>query len=88
MTIQTNVDRIRLELVTELRAKAAELRDVLARVELHISEQHEHAQTTEDLEEMQRLTNAEPFKWFESAKTHLQTGVMHAFRAVEQPTTF
>ena len=93
MTTRTNaaatiVDRIRLELVSEIRGKAAELRDVLARIELHISEQHQHAQATDDVEEMQRLHDAEPFHWFDAAKTNLQTGVMCALRAVEQPTAF
>lgn len=79
---------VEVNLIAQLRKQANELGDLIRQVENHVSEQHEHAQASEDVDEMERLTNAEPFKWLESAKTSIQTGVMHAARALAQPTDF
>lgn len=75
-------------LAVTIKQKAEELRELLARIDDCISEQHQHATATEDVEEMERLASAEPFKWLDAAKASMQMGVMHALRAVEQPTGF
>ncbi len=75
-------------LLAEVRASAAKLREVLKLIELHIDDQHAHAQGTGDIDEMERLTEADPYRWLADAKHSLQAGVMFMERAVEQPTTF
>lgn len=77
-----------VELITQLRSKANEIGELLAQFEHHVTEQHEYAQTARDIEEMERLSSAEPFKWLDSAKQSLQVGIMHAARALAQPTQF
>lgn len=71
-----------------LRARAADLGEVIRRLETIIEEQHQHALATEDVEEMQRLQDADPFRWLADAKHSLQAGVMFAHRALSQPTGF
>jgi len=73
---------------TMLRMRAAELRELLQRIELHIDDQHQHAKATSDVDEMQRLTDADPYRWLADAKHSLQSGVMFADRALSQPTAF
>lgn len=75
-------------LARDIRAKAEELRDLVKRIELAIDEQHEHAKATHDVDEMQRLTDADPYRWIADAKHSLQAGIMFAERAVSQTTSF
>lgn len=70
-----------------IRVKAMELRELLDEIELHVTEQYDHARATADLDEMQRLTDAAPFEWLKQAKLSLSAGLMFAKRAVEQPVT-
>ena len=44
--------------------------------------------TKAQLEEYQRLMEANPHRWQSIAKTHMQQGFMALVRAVAQPTTF
>lgn len=76
------------DLVDLVRVKAEELRALLQEVEAHIDDQHEHAKATDDVDEMQRLTDADPYRWHADAKHSLQSGVMFLERAVTQSTTF
>lgn len=71
-----------------LRTKAGELRELLQQIELHLNEQHAHASATRDIGEMQRLQEADPYRWLADAKHSLQAGLMFAERAVTQPTPF
>lgn len=75
-----------VDLFARLRATGDELIAALKDVENHVTEQHTHAQSTEDVPEMERLTRAEPFKWIESAQLSLETSLMYAARAIAQPT--
>lgn len=81
-------DRSNGDLIEDVRAKAAELRELLQRIELHVDEQHSHARDAADIDEMQRLQDADPYRWLADAKHSLQSGVMFAERAVAQPITF
>lgn len=76
------------ELARDIKGMGAALREMLARIEAHVEEQHIHAQATQDVEEMQRLDDAAPLRWFEDARRSLQAGMMFAVRAVEQPAEF
>lgn len=71
-----------------LLARAAELRELLQQIELQIDEQHEHAKASEDIDEMQRLTDADPYRWLADAKHAMQSGLMFAERATCQPVGF
>ncbi|HEV7271796.1 DUF7681 family protein [Pseudoxanthomonas sp.] len=71
-----------------IRTKAAELRELLQHVESHLDDQHAHAKATHDIDEMQRLQDADPYRWLADAKHALQSGVMFADRALTQPTGF
>jgi hypothetical protein len=75
-------------LIRELNSASVQLRELLQRVELHIEDQHLHATGAEDVDEMQRLDDAKPFDWHAQAKHALQSGLMFAIRAVEQPGAF
>jgi hypothetical protein len=76
------------ELAYSIQRLGAELRELLQRVELHVDEQHAHAKATADIDEMQRLQDADPYRWLADAKHSLQAGVMFAERAVAQPVGF
>lgn len=76
------------DLIDVVRAKAAELRELLQRIELHVDDQHLHAKSTSDIDEMQRLQDADPYRWIADAKHSLQSGIMFAERALAQPTLF
>ena len=76
------------DLVEDVRAQAEKLRELLQRIELHVDEQHAHAKAAADIDEMQRLQDADPYRWLADAKHSLQAGVMFAERAVAQPIAF
>ena len=87
-----NIDRhqqgTEADLATLVRTKAGELRELLQLIESHIDEQHQHAKAAHDVDEMQRLQDADPYRWLADAKHSLQSGVMFAERAITQPTLF
>lgn len=87
-TVRQATDQQDADLIAVVRAKAGELRELLQRIELQVDEQHQHAKATSDIEEMQRLQDADPYRWLADAKHALQSGVMFAERAVIQPTQF
>ncbi len=76
------------QFIDSLRTNATQLRELLQQIELHINDQHAHASATKDISEMQRLENADPYRWLSDAKHSLQAGLMFAERAVAQPTLF
>ncbi|WP_251044653.1 MULTISPECIES: AlpA family phage regulatory protein [unclassified Lysobacter] len=71
-----------------LRSKSTELGWLLRQVETHIDEQHQRAKAARDIDEMQRLEDADPYRWFADAKHSLQAGLMFLERAVTQSTAF
>lgn len=66
----------------------SDLRELLQRIELHIDDQHQHAQACQDVDEMQRLADADPYRWLADAKHALQAGMMYLDRALAQPAGF
>jgi hypothetical protein len=75
-------------LADELKAKGAEMRDLLQRIEMQLDDQHSHAKETSDVDEMQRLQDADPYRWLADAKHSIQSGLMFGARAISQPTEF
>jgi len=82
------LDESKQELISELTRAAGQLKELMKRVELLVDEQHEHARATGDVQEMERLHEAAPYKWCADAKRSMQMGIMFAVRAVVQPTEF
>lgn len=76
------------ELAEALKAKAIELCELFACIDAHIDEQHQEARAAMNIDEMKRLTAADPLRWLADAKHNMQSGVMFALRAVEQPVAF
>lgn len=80
-----------IALMNEVKEEGQRLADLLKKVEAHINTQYDACYDNE-LEpnevEIDRLSNAEPFKWSEEARSDLQVGIMKLVRAVAQPTTF
>jgi Na+/phosphate symporter len=76
----------------QIRERARELANQLSELmqyaQTHVEEQHAHAQGCRDIEEMQRLTDADPFRWLDDAKRSLQQGLMFLDRAMSQPRDF
>jgi len=77
-----------LALLSEVKSAADALKELVGRVDVHLTEQYDHAHAAKDLETMERLHNADPLKWLGSAKHTLQTGLMCLRRAIEQPDDF
>lgn len=75
-------------LIDAVRARSGELAELLKEIELRIDAQHQHAKATADVDEMQRLQLADPYRWLADAKHSLQAGMMFLARSVEQPTAF
>lgn len=75
-------------LLLEIRAKAEELRELMADAESYIDDQHIHATATQDIDELERLQTVDPYRWHADALRNLQAGIMFAMRAVEQPAGF
>lgn len=78
----------RYALIHSVRARSNDLAELLKEIELHIDAQHQHAKATADVDEMQRLQLADPYRWMADAKHSLQAGMMFVDRAISQQTAF
>lgn len=76
------------ELIEKIRAKGAELKELLTQAELHIDEQHLQARVAKNIDEMERLQDASPYQWHAAAIRCFREGVMFAIRAIVQPPEF
>lgn len=85
-----------IDLMNEIKAKGAELGDLVAKIEQHLVDQRKAQMddrltsggSNESYREEQRLNAAQPQRWAAIAKTDFQTGLMALTRAVAQPETF
>lgn len=77
-----------IDIMNRLKAIGETIREALAAVDQHIADQENHAISTADIDEQQRLETAQPVRWLEDAQTALSQGIMFAVRAVAQPTSF
>lgn len=88
-----------IDLMNKIKAKGAELGDLIDEVKNHIRTQRaaclekveaEFAIKTvvKDQDAFDQLEKAEPERFAAMAKTELQTGLMYLTRAVAQPTNF
>lgn len=75
-------------LMNELKEAGENLLAALEKAKAHVKANQARAHegnTQADLEELMRITQAEPFRWAAIAKTHIQEGVSAAVRVVAQP---
>lgn len=77
-----------IHLMNEIKAKGAELEELIGRVRDHVYRQKLVAMSVPSGDEAKRLDDAEPGRWASIARTDFQTGLMALTRAVAQPTTF
>jgi predicted small metal-binding protein len=82
------VTEVTTRLGARLRTIADQARELLKEIELHIDDQHQHAKATHDVDEMERLQDADPYRWLADARHAMQSGFMFAGRAAAQPVGF
>lgn len=75
-----------IDLMNEIKIKGQELLELMSDVNIHLTEQHRLSIGNDT--EHQRLSQSDPYKWFQIAENHLQQGFMALTRSVAQPTTF
>lgn len=79
-----------IDLMNRIKAKGAELLELQAELveALRMQGQDKAADAAENTDcyaELERFSNAEPFRWAALGKTDIQTGLMALVRAVAQP---
>jgi hypothetical protein len=80
-----------IALMNEVKAQGEVLGELVKKVELHIGGQWQAAYDADLIPqeaELDRLSDADPYRWLEKAKDDLQVGIMKLVRSVAQPTTF
>jgi uncharacterized protein (DUF1697 family) len=80
-----------IALMNEVKEAGAALQALCNKVETHISTQWQAAYDADLVPqeaELDRLAQANPYRWLERATDDLQTGIMKLVRSVAQPTTF
>lgn len=89
-----------IDLMNEVKAKGAELGELVAKVQEYLDAQTRQAQravqsrnesgidASKQYEEVERLRSAEPQRWAATAKTDLQKGLMALTRSIAQPEFF
>jgi hypothetical protein len=73
-----------IDLMNRIKAFGPELQTIIADVMEHLVLQD----GTDDTKERERLDAADPYRWLEIGREHLQQGLMALTRAVAQPTFF
>ena len=76
------------DLSDDIRRARSQLRELMDKVQCYVDNQHVHALTTNDIDEQQRLVDANPQRWLDEARHSLQAGLMFIDRTVSQPTSF
>jgi uncharacterized protein (DUF1697 family) len=80
-----------IALMNEVKEAGAALQALCSKVETHISTQWQAAYDADLVPqeaELDRLAQANPYRWLERATDDLQIGIMKLVRSVAQPTTF
>lgn len=77
-------------LMNKIKAQGNELNNLIEEVKVHIHNQMVAADTNDAIDdgEIERLRDAEPYRWAAIACTDIQQGLMALTRAVAQPTNF
>lgn len=78
-----------IELMNKIKALGPVIEEVLNQVADHVVDQICATDNGgDDMEEYNRLTDADPHRWVNIAQSNLQQGLMALTRAVAQPTFF
>ena len=82
------LSQVEIDLMNEIKTKGAELGELVAKLNLHISDQLYIARDDSDIDEVERLHAADPINWLLLGKSKLQEGLMALTRSIAQPTFF
>ncbi len=80
-----------IDLMNKVKAKGFELEVLVGEVRERINLQRAAASvedSTANIAEFNRMSQAEPERWASVARTHFQEGLMALTRAVAQPSSF
>ena len=77
-----------IDLINEIKSAGVMLQMIVDKVQKHVEDQFEQADSENSEIEIERIRVADPYAWFIAAKADLQTGLMKLTRSVAQPTTF
>ena len=77
-----------IDLMNEIKSAGVLLQMIVDKVQKHIEDQFEQADSENSKSEFERIRLADPYSWVIAAKADLQTGLMKLTRSVAQPTTF
>lgn len=76
-----------IDLMNRIKEHEVQTMDLLREVRTKLVDAEFDAAEAKDAEEVERIRNAEPFRWASIARTDFQTGFMALVRAVAQPVT-
>ena len=77
-----------IDLINEIKSAGVMLQMIVDKVQKHVEDQFEQADSENSEIEVERIRVADPYEWLIAAKADLQTGLMKLTRSVAQPTTF
>ena len=77
-----------IDLMNEIKSAGVLLQMIVDKVQKHVEDQFEQADSEYNEIEIERIRAADPYTWCIAAKADLQTGLMKLTRSVAQPTTF
>lgn len=77
-----------IDIMNDIKAHGTRTQQLLNRLHSHVQQQIITARNNNDPMEEDRLDAAQPQRWLAIARTEFQDGVMHAVRAIAQPTIF
>jgi hypothetical protein len=77
-----------IDLMNKIKYLGPQLEDLTNEIKVHLAEQLRTAHETGGDAEVERIAQAEPFRWLAIGRTDLQTGLMALTRAVAQPNNY
>ncbi len=83
-----DLSQAEIDLLNEIKAKSEELEALYRMVFAHVGAQRLESEDNSTPDEDRRLNAAQPERWMNIGRTHLQEGLMALTRAVAQPTHF
>lgn len=82
------LSQLEINLMNEIKSFGPKLLALCESIDEHITAQCDKAWTSENEDEVERLTKADPGNWLVQAKLNLQQGLMALTRSIAQPTLF
>lgn len=82
------LSQVEIDLMNKIKEQDLALKALVKDVQEHLARQRKTCDEKQDLEELDRIAEAEPARWAALARTNLQTGLMELARSVAQPGFF